>query len=190
MLGYMTRRKTNIHWRILAFRLQKIFQQFSTIWQNKYDNVLCCFNQCLSIIFVQNRPKKDFFDCFVPTLVFPNYLSCGPEQVWTMDFSWGIIFVFPQSIVWHIPSFSSFFAVCLLSIHFWLSFCNSSYHGCLQYSNTFHPQMLAKKLPKELIKESKRCLRFGFHCYAENLLYAGKVKNFWNLSKHDFECPE
>lgn len=151
MLGYVIWRNTNIHWRILAFRLQKIFQQFSTIWRNTYDNILCYFNQCMTIIFVQNKSKKEIrlfcgHTSFSQLLVLWSRTSM--EHGFFMGFPWVFSSLFPKNTVWHIPSLSSSLAVHLLCLHFWLSFYNSSYHGFVQYSNTFHLQMLAKKLLK------------------------------------------
>lgn len=80
MLGYMTWRKTNIHWRILAFWLQKIFQQFGAIWQNIHRNILYYFSHYMFNNFCSKQIQKAIFDCFVCTLVFPSYISCCPEQ--------------------------------------------------------------------------------------------------------------
>lgn len=176
-----------MHWMILAFRSQKIFQQFSTIWQNKHHNILCYFNQCMLIIFVQNRPKPEFLIVLFLHQLFP----ITSPVVQNKNVSWVIFLViFQEDCVIYTPLFifpccASFkYAFLTKVLHL------MSYYWFLQYSNAFCPQMLARNLPKELINQSKRCLRFGLHCYAENLLYPGKVKNFWNLSKHDFECPE
>ena len=80
MLGYMTWRKTNIPWKIFAFWLQKIFQLFAAIWQNIHHNILCYFIHFMFNNFCSKQTQKGIFDCFVPTLVFPSHIFCGPEQ--------------------------------------------------------------------------------------------------------------
>lgn len=181
MPGYMIWRNTNIHWRILAFRLLKIFQQFSTIWQNKHDNILCYFNQCMTIIFVQNKSKRKF-DCFVPTLFFSQWLVLWSRTSMEHGFFMGFfLHYFPRTLYDIYPPFH----LPLLCI-FMYAFLNKFLQNILSWvcpifkhiSSSF---FLSKNLPKELIKQSKGRLKFGLHCYAENLLYPGKVKNFWNL---------